>query len=32
MIKKLGWESKTNLKKGIEKTYEWYRQNLVKAV
>ena len=31
-IKELGWEPKTNLKEGIEKTYEWYRQNLVKAV
>ena len=31
-IKELGWKPKTNLKEGIEKTYEWYRQNVVKAV
>jgi GDP-L-fucose synthase len=26
-IKSLGWEPKINLEKGIELTYEWYKEN-----
>lgn len=26
-IKALGWEPKINLREGIQKTYEWYKQN-----
>jgi len=29
-IKSLGWEPKISLCKGIEKTYEWYRENACK--
>ena len=28
-IKSLGWESKISLRKGIESTYEWYKENVV---
>ncbi len=28
-IKSLGWEPKISLREGIEKTYEWYKENVV---
>ena len=28
-IKSLGWEPKISLRKGIESTYEWYKQNVI---
>ena len=28
-IKSLGWEPKISLREGIEKTYEWYKKNVV---
>lgn len=28
-IKALGWEPKISLREGIEKTYEWYKKNIV---
>lgn len=28
-IKRLGWQSKISLEDGIQKTYEWYKKNLV---
>ncbi len=28
-IKALGWEPKISLREGIEKTYEWYKENVV---
>ena len=28
-IKSLGWEPKIDLRKGIEKTYEWYKKNVI---
>ena len=28
-IKSLGWEPKIGLRKGIEKTYEWYKKNVI---
>lgn len=28
-IKSLGWEPKVSLYKGIQKTYEWYKKNLI---
>ena len=31
-IKKLGWEAKTPLKKGIEKTVKWYEDNYENAI
>ena len=29
-IKALGWEPKINLREGIKKTYEWYKENACK--
>ena len=27
-MKSLGWEPKINLRKGIETTYEWYKESI----
>ena len=29
ILKGLGWSHKTDLKKGLKNTYEWYLQNLI---
>jgi GDP-L-fucose synthase len=29
-IKSLGWEPKISLRKGIEQTYQWYKENACK--
>ena len=29
-IKSLGWEPKIGLREGIEKTYQWYKENACK--
>ena len=27
LLAKLGWEYKTNIREGLEKTYEWFLEN-----
>jgi nucleoside-diphosphate-sugar epimerase len=28
-LTKLGWKAKINLRDGISRTYDWYKQNMV---